>query len=144
MIRVRTIHPSHVATCAFLRPLIERACSRGGGVDPDYVLSEAAKGGDTGRTVCIWLVSDGDVPVGVIITRLEQWVSEKVCRLLAAGGRDGPKWYPVARDVIFSHARLEGAARIVAEGRKGWGRLFGVKPARYVYECEVPDGRPAR
>lgn len=136
--RVHPIPPDYIDTASrFLKPLLTLACSRGGGdITPDRILADARE-----RKAQLWVpweTGNGkDAPCGVVATSIQTWGGGKAVRILCMGGRRARVWLPLAHEEIRKFALNEGAHLLVTEGRKGWGRVFGLKPARYVYEMRV-------
>lgn len=136
--RVYALRPAQVEYHRdVLQPLMLRAVERrgSGGFDPFQVFDDAV----SGKSV-IWVVFDEDRPLAVLVTGLETWPEGKVLRVQAMAGRGFRKWAGMAREALEAHAHANGAindsgeARMVAEGRKGLGRILGVEPTRYVFE----------
>jgi hypothetical protein len=113
-----------------LTSLIIQACSRGWGVDACHVLDDVLHGDQT-----LWIIRIDGKPIAVATTRLDEWHGDATAvRVMCAGGDGGPRWAIPLRDALRDHARAIGASIIITEGRLGWGRLLGLKPARYVFE----------
>jgi hypothetical protein len=75
------------------------------------------------------VVADDVTPLGVCITAIPITKrGERVLRIVALGGHARERWLPALHDRMRRYRREEGCAAIIACGRKGWGRIFGVAP----------------
>lgn len=119
---------------AALRPLLERACSRNSNVTPDELICAAER-----RDAVLWLVLDGNVPVGACATRLARMSADEphftaaargrlALETVVAGGTGGLVWAPSLRKRLHEFREASGADLLFVWGRKGWGRLFNLKP----------------
>lgn len=131
---VYSLKPDHIAEYyKFLRDYLIAAAKRSpSDIDPVRAFDMGIKGEAT-----FWMAMDRRAPKGLLVTRIEDWPKGPMCRVLMAGGRDMHLWLEDAMGTIQEHAIANGCKGLVAEGRKGWGRVLGVKPARYVYEKEI-------
>ena len=69
----------------------------------------------------LWIAYEGPTIWGAVSTRgLDTGVAE----LIHVAGRRGMEWVKPIEAIICDWAVTNGAPRIVAQGRKGWGRLF--------------------
>lgn len=118
-----------MARAAALRPLLGRACSRRSNVTPDELICAAER-----RDAVLWLVLDGNVPVGVCATRLTRLPQGLAVENTVTGGL-GLSWAPLLRARLHEYRKAENAALLVAYGRRGWGRVLGTPPTG-----RTPDG----
>lgn len=86
----------------------------------------------------LWLVYDESAIIYAFITELYiRRSGTKVCRLVAGSGSRMRDWLHL-QEAIEAYARAEGCAKIVAEGRVGWGRaLTGYREIRRVIEKDL-------
>lgn len=113
-----------------LRPYLERGCASGV-ADPGEML-DLCLGGEA----LAWVILDGGLK-GVAVTEVNTWPKGRVLRILCVAGDGMDAWLGAFTRTMRDHARANDCMKIVAEGRKGWGRVLGLKPARHVYEMEV-------
>ncbi len=72
------------------------------------------------------------------IVRFERWSNGSVLRVLALVGEQIGEWASAAKDFLSEMAKANGAARIVAEGRDGWAKIFDEpKKIRSTYVMEL-------
>lgn len=122
---------------SFLLQYIVAAAKRSRGeLDPYQVFQEGING-----DAVFWIVVDGNTPKGLIATKIEP--SGEFMRIVLASGRDMRRWLENAKQTIQEHAIANGCKGFIWEGRDGWGRVLGVRPARHsenglaVYEVEI-------
>lgn len=128
---VWSLSPAQLASLtAIVWPLLRKGCV-GGGADPAQMLDA----GMTGKAV-FWLAM-GDEPLGLIVTEVNEWPEGRVLRILCLAGERMKAWLPEWHRVAREHARANECVKIVTEGRRGWERVLGMKPVRYVYELEI-------
>ena len=114
----------------FIEPLLKRMVSRGsGGIQPADMVARAAD-----RQATMWLAVVNDVPVAVLFTVVETWPEGRRLRVVTAGGARMGEWLKAAWQTLHQFAVVQGCDGLVMEGRRGWGRILGIEPARYVYE----------
>jgi hypothetical protein len=65
----------------------------------------------------LWVALDGDELLGVATARLTE---DGDCEVVLVGGRDHEKWVKELNEVLGAEARIAGAKRLVASGRRGW------------------------
>lgn len=113
---------------------MEKACRRTGGDQTAHHLWEICRSG-AGFLV---IAADDAGLVGASVWQFQNWTSGKKLRCLALFGRDFASWVEDQRKFTMEMARVGGATSIVAEGRRGWERLFPeAKLLRQVYEAPV-------
>jgi hypothetical protein len=72
------------------------------------------------------------------IVRFERWSNGSVLRVLALVGEQIGEWASSVKAFLSEMAKANGAARIVAEGREGWARIFDEpKKIRSTYVMEL-------
>lgn len=72
------------------------------------------------------------------IVRFERWSNGAVLRILSLVGEQIEKWAPAVKAYLADLAKSNGAARIVAEGREGWAKIFDEpKRIRSTYVMEL-------
>lgn len=72
------------------------------------------------------------------IWRFEMWLDGPVFRNLITVGEDMEEWLPSFLDLARETARSGGAKHFIADGRKGWGRIFpNAEIIRVTYRLEV-------
>ena len=113
---------------------LEKACRRtGGDLTSDYLWSEAR----AGRAFLAIVSRDREI-LAASVWRFEVWSTGRKLKCLCLYGRDMRAWLGQHRQFTTAMARAGGATAIVAEGRKGWARLFGeAKELRRTYEVEL-------
>lgn len=114
----------------FIDPLLRRMVSRGsGGIQPADMVARAME-----RQATMWLAVVREAPVAVLFTVVESWPEGKRLRVVTAGGARLDEWLEVAWQTLHQFAVVQGCDGLVMEGRRGWGRILGINPTRYVYE----------
>jgi hypothetical protein len=80
---------------------------------------------------------------GVILAccfRFDRWSKGTVLRVLSLAGDEMALWQEQAVDFLMKTAKANGATRIIAEGRKGWERVYkNTRVLRCTYELEIPE-----
>lgn len=72
------------------------------------------------------------------VVRFDRWSNGPILRIIIAGGSDIDEWDTQMYDFIENLAKENGAKRVVAEGRKGWGRKYPkLKLLRCTYVMEI-------
>lgn len=79
----------------------------------------------------LWLVWNGTEIKAAVVTRLVTINHEKICIIVACGGRDRAQWLPLIAE-IEQFARDEGCSAMRIIGRKGWQRILADYKATYV------------
>lgn len=123
--------PQLAQYAAAVWPLVERGCA-GGGADPREMMVMALRG-----DAVVWVVIHDEDIKGAVVTEVNDWPECRALRILAMGGDGMKHWIGAVVDTLKAHARANGCDRLVTEGRRGWERVLGLKPVRYVYEMGV-------
>jgi hypothetical protein len=79
----------------------------------------------------LWLVWNGTEIKAAVVTRLVCINHERICIIVACGGRDRTEWLPLIAG-IEQFARDEGCTAMRIIGRKGWQRILADYRATYV------------
>lgn len=112
---------------------IETACRNTGGDTSAAELWRECRSGRAFLTVII----DGNEVVGADILRFEDWTTGKKLRCLALWCKQ-KDWLPEHLDFVTRMAKAGGASSLVAEGRKGFERVFrNAKVLRELFEVEL-------
>jgi hypothetical protein len=69
----------------------------------------------------LWAVLEDDELLGVATTRLTEAGD---CEVVLVGGRDHQRWVAELNEVLGAEARIAGAKRLVASGRRGWTKAL--------------------
>jgi hypothetical protein len=96
--------------------LIRRALERGGmgrfaDVERDVL----------GANAYLWLALDEDAVLAAAVTQVTQQKGERLCTIVACGGRDWGRWGALIEG-LEDYARAENCARMEIAGRPGWRR----------------------
>ncbi len=102
--------------------LLERACSRGADSPPEAHIADCLA-----NRALLWIIADDGGPVGVCVTRREERPDATVIEVTILGGY-GLAWAHAVRDRLHEFRIAEGADRLVLYGRRGWSRVFGLRP----------------
>lgn len=111
-----------------IQSFLQSAVDRHGG----WTLTALRRVVDSGGL--LWVITD-DRPVASVVTILtENHRGEKLCEVLACGGKRMNEWTHLMTD-LEAYARAEGCNKISLSGRRGWGRMFqGFTEAHVTYE----------
>ena len=72
----------------------------------------------------LWVITRDDAIVAALITQLtENKKREKICDIVACGGRDFQSWRHLMPE-IEQYAKDSGCVVLMFGGRRGWGRAF--------------------
>ena len=114
-------------------PYVVKGCV-GGGADPREMMNMALRG-----SVVVWVaIVDNDIK-GAVVTEVNDWPENRALRILSLGGDGMKDWIGAVVETLRDHARTNGCDRLVTEGRRGWERVLGLKPVRFVYEMEIGE-----
>lgn len=83
------------------------------------------------------LVYDDDKIWSAGVWRFETARPGPVFRCIMMYGENMRAWLNMAREFIEKLAKENGAKALVAEGRQGWGRVFGAQKIGRDYEVEI-------
>lgn len=115
----------------------QRASDRFGG---DLTVGDLWVGCRAGHCF-LFVVHEGEEVKAATVWKPEVWRSGPKFRCLALYGKGMAEWMPELHEMVRKVGRDCGAETLLAEGRKGWERIFpGAKPLRTLYE-EPIDGR---
>lgn len=103
------------------RRLIDKACDPFPEADAERFIAEAEC-----RRAVLWLVAEGVTIKGICFTRMEDRKDGRTV-VVSVIGLDDLGDAALLKPRLMEFARAEGAGRISMTGRRGWGRLFGVK-----------------
>lgn len=82
-------------------------------------------------------VDDEQNPKNGMIIRFEPWDAAHVCNVMAVAGEGGADWN-TEMEKIKALARMNGANKIIFEGRKAWARAIdGAEPVCTRYAIEL-------
>lgn len=114
----------------WLEPQILRLVKRAHGEFTVEGLKSQAVSGD----ILVWVVTSATqtrAPLATLLTRLEKWSGETVCRVYGVAG--SLHAILATKDAADQRMREMGATRAVFEGRFGWLRIFkDYKPMKIV------------
>lgn len=79
----------------------------------------------------LWLAWNGSEIKAAAVTRLVCVNHERICIIVACGGRDRAQWLPLIAG-IEQFAKDEGCSAVRIIGRKGWQRILADYRATYV------------
>lgn len=99
---------------------MQAGCNRTGGGTSSADLWQMCRGGDAFLVI-------GFTPEAVkfaSVWRFETWPSGQVFKCIGLCGSDPKKWIADLHEFVLSQARIAGTTRLVAEGRRGWSRIF--------------------
>lgn len=71
----------------------------------------------------LWVAADRSAIWAAAVTELAHVSGEKVCTIVACGGRERKRWLPLKAE-LESFARAEGCTAMRIHGRRGWAREF--------------------
>ena len=71
----------------------------------------------------LWLIVDGQNPMGALVTSLASANGVKLCTIITCGGTGMSDWLHLI-DKIENWARSEGCSRMSIWGRSGWSRVL--------------------
>lgn len=108
------------------RPLVKSAIDRTRLCNFDHIEREVLAGLQQ-----LWLGWDGTSLAFAGVTQLVLINGEKICILVAVGGRDRNRWLPLLGK-IEQFAKAEGCSAVRLTGRKGWQRILADYRANYV------------
>ena len=153
VLRIHAVAPEMAQLAgSFLRPLIEKACSRGADKTPDELIEACARPiGDRTRHQ-LWYFTKGKTPVGIAVTSIvldfgnrpigngqsdptaqdplptADPPGERCVQVVVVGGHRANEWLKAIVKRGHAFRKAENAACLRFEGRKGWGRVLNLKP----------------
>jgi hypothetical protein len=71
----------------------------------------------------LWVAADRQAIWAAAVTQLSHLDGEKLCTIVACGGRERARWLPLKAE-LERFAKAEGCAAIRIHGRRGWAREF--------------------
>jgi hypothetical protein len=74
-------------------------------------------------TQLLWVAADSAAIWAAATTELTHANGEKLCTIVACGGRHRARWLPLKKE-LEKFAQAEGCAAIRIHGRRGWAREF--------------------
>lgn len=104
--------------------LMELAWSRGCDKSPEEMLAAAAE-----QHAVMWLIGDRRNLIGVCFTEIGTTRPTGVW-VVVTGGIHGLAWAHALRARLHTYRKAEGLSALLWRGRKGWARLFGLRPIR--------------
>lgn len=107
---------------------MSEACRRGGGQYTQDWLHSLCRKGEAYLVVDL----EGETVNAAVVCQNQVWSGKSVLYLLACCGRP----YRPRPFIDFAKGNFS-FDTIVFEGRKGWGKLPGVRTVRHVFEMEV-------
>lgn len=100
----------------YAEPLLKAATDRCG----EWSVAEIK--GQINKGALLWIIWDGSELRAACVTRLVEIKGEKICQVLACGGRDED--WRTRFEEIEDYARNEFCTKTQIQGRKGWVRIF--------------------
>lgn len=115
---------------------LEQACLRTGGeIGADTLWRRCREG-----IAFLFCIEDEGKVIGASVWGFETWARGRIFRCYALYGTGMAGWLDQHRKSVLEAALAGGATELVAEGRKGWGRVFrGAVELRRVYVMGVTD-----
>jgi hypothetical protein len=120
------IDPAHVERVWPLVSHLIRAAMRKGRISEFADVERAVLDG----AQLLWVAADRQAIWAAAVTQLARANGEKLCTIVACGGRERARWLPLKAE-LERFAKAEGCAAIRIHGRRGWAR-------------ELPDYRLTR
>jgi hypothetical protein len=74
-------------------------------------------------TQLLWVAADMRATWAAAVTELTCVGGEKLCTIVACGGRERARWLPLKAE-LEKFAKAEGCTAIRIHGRRGWAREF--------------------
>lgn len=109
--------------------LLEPAVTRGGEHTERSVLTALLHGG-----MVLWIDADRiDEAKAAVVTAWCDYPAGRIGYVQFAGGSDARLWTGEAERVLAEWAQSMGCKELRLIGRKGWGRLTGLRPSSYTY-----------
>jgi hypothetical protein len=100
----------------------------------DFALDELRDSVLSGPSLLWIITSDGEIKGAVITDLIVNQRGEKICDLVACGGKDLDSWRHLMPD-LEKFAKSEGCQKVRLSGRRGWGRVFAdFREAHVTYE----------
>ncbi len=119
----------------WIEPLIKRLCRRAHGELSAAGLREQALSG----SLLLWVATSPaqtPAPLALIVTKLEDWSGETVCRIYGVAG--SLRVISEIMDEGMARIKAMGASRVVFEGRFGWQKaLKDFRPMKIVMERKL-------
>jgi len=113
------IDPAHVERVWPLVSHLIRAAMRKGRISEFADVERAVLDG----LQLLWVAADARAIWAAAVTQLTYANGEKLCTIVACGGRERARWLPLKAE-LESFAKAEGCAAIRIHGRRGWAREF--------------------
>jgi hypothetical protein len=127
------IDPAHVARVWPLVSHLIRAAMRKGRISEFADVEAAVLGG----VQLLWVAADTGAIWAAAVTQLAWANGEKLCTIVACGGRERARWLPLKAE-LEAFAKAEGCAAIRIHGRRGWAREFpDYRLTRILLEKEI-------
>lgn len=115
-------------------PMFTRATERfGDDLTPGELWQMCRSGG-----AFLLLIFNDDGIILACCFRFDMWSKGSVLRILSLAGDEMALWHDEAIGFLTKTAKDNGASRIIAEGRKGWERVYKkTRVLRCTYEMEI-------
>jgi hypothetical protein len=127
------IDPTHVARVWPLVSHLIRAAMRKGRISEFADVEAAVLDG----MQLLWVAADTSAIWAAAVTQLAWANGEKLCTIVACGGRERARWLPLKAE-LEAFAKAEGCAAIRIHGRRGWAREFpDYRLTRIMLEKEI-------
>jgi hypothetical protein len=99
-------------------------------------LDDVERGVRAGRML-LWVAADTRAIWAAAVTELHVVNGEKLCTIVACGGRERARWLPLKAE-LEAFARAEGCRAVRIHGRRGWAREFpDYRLTRIMLEKEI-------
>ncbi|WP_333790619.1 hypothetical protein [Sphingorhabdus sp.] len=104
-------------------PYIGPYLIEGAKVDPDVNIEEAIKDVQEGRAR-IWVILDGDTPIGAFLTAIVLLSEGEAVDVYGLGGKSILKWGRHITQAMIAYAQVNRVEKIIFKGRKALQRAY--------------------